>query len=314
MNPFSSGVPGWNSAAPTWRPEVYRRYLYAHPGSQHLRWWKAIPSSDYDPHRGQRASSDPTANIAAYNYVEQTIPQRMALAYDVDLRTIYSSQGKLVDGDQYLVSMQDELPVGPYDLVALLGKFPGESRTYIHKVTLIRANVLIPQTGTISSSGTTVTGTGTSFQSTLQVGDLIVPSSYPVASALKVIAIASNTSLTLSGTPTPAWTGMNWSKGVDVLPRGLLASFDTVQTDSTVYPTSAYKAGTVTIGSQSYDTVQWTDPTNSPGPGARYGVIYRYFPKWMVLPDIGMPGPIVNTRPMPQRVVMRLYQPETLAF
>ncbi len=55
-------------------------------------------------------------------------------------------------------------------------------------------------TGTISSSGSTVTGSGTSFTSQLQVGDLIVSRSQ----VRNVSAIASNTSLTTQGAVDPS--------------------------------------------------------------------------------------------------------------
>lgn len=66
------------------------------------------------------------------------------------------------------------------------------------------------QTGTISCSGTTVTGTGTSFTSVFQVGDVIWSSTNNTGR--KITAIASNTSLTVSD----SWTissGTNFKRG-----------------------------------------------------------------------------------------------------
>jgi hypothetical protein len=58
-------------------------------------------------------------------------------------------------------------------------------------------------TGTVSTSGATVTGVSTAFVTAFAVGDLI----RSVGQTMKITAIASNTSLTLEAAPSSPWSG-----------------------------------------------------------------------------------------------------------
>jgi hypothetical protein len=66
-----------------------------------------------------------------------------------------------------------------------------------------------PVTGTISSSGTTVTGTGTAFTSTLKVGDTI----WAYGQSRTVSTVTSDTSLTTTTAFSPTVTGAPYIKG-----------------------------------------------------------------------------------------------------
>lgn len=63
--------------------------------------------------------------------------------------------------------------------------------------------------GTVSSSGTTVTGSSTTFQDDFQVGDVI----YANSEGRRITAIASQTSLTVESAPGSAWSGDTYQRG-----------------------------------------------------------------------------------------------------
>lgn len=65
----------------------------------------------------------------------------------------------------------------------------------------------ITQTGTVSSSGLSVTGSGTSFLSTVTSGDTITASSQ----SRTVNQVVSNTSLTVTVAPSPVWASASFT-------------------------------------------------------------------------------------------------------
>lgn len=315
LPPDPSQLAYFNAYPIFWEPEAFRSMIYSHPESEHVRWWKRTVASTYNHSLGAQSTSDSVTGGAGYQVIDMSAPvaARKVIVAEPQLTRKFGEFGKYESGDLVMVGMPDEFPgIGYSDWILPIGNngwTPGQApdtRVYRESQSVVRGEVLIPQAGTVVSAGSVVTGTGTAFTSAFAVGDVIVPASNPQPSAgLRITAISSDTSLTVESSPAPAWSGIPYLKGVDTLLYHPVAALDDIRAESTVYASSSYQV------SADGSAVQWTDPVLSPAPGTRYSVLFRYQPKYVVVPNMGSLGHVVNGSALPFRLVLRLWQPET---
>ena len=318
---FSRFYGPWSVFTPGWQTERARGFIYSHPSRQYVRWWKALPSPYYDPRTGKTQAPDATQNSAVFQYVEQSVSKYQALFRDVDLRLIYSSAGKYIEGDQICVSMPDELPFGQYDIIQPLGSelvsstppLMRNARSYRYSETIRRGWKQVAQAGLLTSSGATVTTSGSfaaleilpGVMRAIQAGDIITSA----GQSLVVSVVGSTTQVTLASAPSPAWAGFSWSLGVDLLRQNAVSTVENINATS-----GAYVLGVDFKVSSSGQAVEWLS-THSPAPDEGYGVSYRFIPRYQVIPDLGTIGPALDSGHfMPQIVTMRLVQPETFIW
>lgn len=123
---------------------------------------------------------------------------------DADAATARTTLGVAAGGaGDIWVEKAGDTMTGPLGI-----RLPGSTTT--NPVIANQVLTALPQTsgaGTISSSGTTVTGTGTSFTTELSVGSIIVAS----GQTFYVSAIANNTSMTVNAAPSPALSGVTFT-------------------------------------------------------------------------------------------------------
>jgi hypothetical protein len=297
---------GVNLYQADWQPERFRAVIYSHPGRQRIRWWKATRSVAYDSTRGRQPSGtsewDYTEQITAAN--GQLVSSCRALVDDVDMNTKYAQWGQLVEADQICVTMPDELPIGEHDIVQPLGNDFGDSRISRFAETVTRGGTLMPLSGTISSIGTAVTGVGTTFTMSVQVGDVVTAA----GRSARVTAVTNDTHLTLDVAPNPAWTNLDYFKGYDPIIQGSVIRIDSIAAaDGSIYPAASYMMGA--DGS----SIQWVSGSTSPAPGAKYSITYWFAPRYYALANLGTTGPVTHGVSLPRRVVLRLYHVETIA-
>lgn len=124
-------------------------------------------------------------------------------------------------------------------------------------------NVVLPQkvntlsattgAGTVSSSGSTVTGVGTAFTTFFQPGDLIIS-----GTQVRIVdAIASNTSLTTRGLPSPDDTSVTVNDSFS--PALSAAAYTKVRTQIEFSKTDT----DINFGTYVYD-VKWLDESDNP--------------------------------------------------
>ena len=101
------------------------------------------------------------------------------------------------------------------------------------------------RTGTLSSSGTTVTGTGTTFPSQTTIGDEVCAASQ----CFTVTEVLYNEGMIISGTPSPAWSGDTWTNEWSAAPGGFTAG-DPVSTKFPHWIQTIAIGDYLTIGSE----------------------------------------------------------------
>lgn len=223
----------------------------------------------------------------------------------------YLPQGTLQSGDLVITTMPDELPLSEEDWVLPNGRQIGASppfmelpdaRTFVYRQLLIRGASDVAGAGTISSSGAAVTGAGTAFASFVQIGDIL----RAAGQSFRVTAVASDTQITLDGSPSPAWSSISYTKAVEKLRHCPAVLIEEIRDAASIY-----KGGTDYALASDEETVQWKSAVNSPAPGTRYSIRYRYLPRYVVLGDMGLQRHVVRGERLPQRVIARIWNQET---
>jgi hypothetical protein len=278
-------------------PALFASMLRSNHQSECIRWWRAHLDPTYDRRAGVAADGG-----RKWLHVEQNTGDYVAGITGTETQTKFTPQGSWPAGSIMVTTMPDELPIGPEDWICPMGRSGSgagetlDARAVLHKDLMIRGGTDVPMVGTISASGSSVTGSATTFTTALQVGDIVKAA----GTSLRVSAIGDNTHLTLESAA-PAWSGIEWARCDDVAARAPMALIEYIADAA-----GAYTVGVNVATSADGMRVQWLSATASPAPGVRYSIIYRYFPRYVVLPDGVAQRRVVNGRAMPQRVIARL--------
>ena len=282
------------SLAVSFDPEHFRAAIYRDPEGQRLWHDRATLDPRYD-----KVAAQPAQGTSKWVYTRQNTLGYLAQISPADTMRRYIDSGQLETGDVVVTVMPDEINLGDHDLITPLGRTdaPGnpDAVTLEQKTVLIRGGTLVPQTGTVTNAGPTLTGTGTSFLTTLLPGDIVSCS----GQGLRIVSVASDTILTLESAPTAVWNGNKFSKGVDLLER------DPQGVDDARDLGAVYRPGVDFALSGDQRAVQWRSLA-SPTPGSRYSVVYRYYPKYTVLGDLGSRQHGAGGVPMPRTFHCRM--------
>lgn len=282
-------------------PEEFRSALYASPLAEGLRWWKAAIDPTSNKFTG---AYDSAVGKAVWMRTEQSVREFKGVVKGFKVARQMFGTGQIINTDIVVTTMVDEIPIGDHDWIMPVGNLitPGrnydqDKRTIQIKCLIVRGSILTEQSGTVSSSGPNVTGVGTTFTITVQAGDVM--NALSVGSVIE--SVADDTHLTLLSAPATAWSGNKWSKATDNLPyqHGVYIE-DAFDADRAYVPGAHY-----TI-SDDGGSVQWLSAANSPAPGSRYSVTYRYIPRFVAQPELGVQRHVVNGADLMQTIVCRL--------
>ena len=284
------------------QPEDFRSLIYSHENRQFIRWWKAIVDPSFNRLSG---AAFPQSNKTRWIYEEQNVARYMAIVSDTKNMKRYMPQGSFESGDLTLMCMPDEMPISDHDWVLPLGPTLSgyDARTSIAKEPLIRGQRSEVGVGTLTSSGTAVTGSNTYFSTFLRAGDIVQSAEVP----LRVASVISDTSLTLESAPSPAWNGNEFSRCREWLTYYPAQGIEEIRdTTKTYYPNTDF------ILASDGRTILWNSATGSPTPGATLSVRYDYYPKYMVVAGQILSTHRVQGIAQPQVVTLRIIKPDTL--
>jgi hypothetical protein len=286
------------------QPELWRAMIYGSPNRQSFRWWQATIDPTYDRRTGE---SNKTSEHYKWDHTEQNCGQYRALIADVRAIKKWLPQGEFQSGDIGMVFMPDEVDIGDHDWIQPLGLCaapagrPTNARTLQNKEPLVRGLSQVAATGTVSASGSAITGVGTAFLSTFQAGDILLC----VNEGLRVASVTDNTHLTVEAAPSPLWNGNTFAKAVD-----LLLYYPVSEIVAIADASNTYAPGTDFVLGVDGRTIQWQS-LHSPSYNTPYSVVYRYLPLYEVIPDMGVGGFPVGGVPQPVGHTLRLVRPDT---
>jgi hypothetical protein len=277
-------------------PQDFRAICYTHPNSERVRWWKAYP---------QLPLSRGVTSQAKWSHVEQDVSAFRAIVQGERIaRRYFPEAGQILSGDLFVTTMPDEIPLSDHDWIMPIGRFQQgdetlpDARTFTWKERLTRGAVLVDKAGTVSSSGTNVTGSGTAFTADFTEGSVIQAG----GQAFVVTAVTDDTHLAVESAPTPAWNGHDYSSGVETLLRTPAAEIVEIFDDQRAYNVDV----DVRLASDG-QTIEWLSAVKSPPAGGEFTIVYNYYPKYVVMPDLGRRRHGVRGLPLPQSVVCRLW-------
>lgn len=286
-------------------PEEFRALVYGHPKSVHLRWFKAFSDPTYNPASGL---SNTRAGKSKFLRIEQEVTDVRVLIRDVRAAKRFLPQGgEFLEGDLAMTYLPDEIDPTDHDLIIPLGKRNAtgdgyETRLLTHKETLVRGADLVDGSGVVSASGATITGVGTAFLTEAAPGDTLAAT----GGAYRILAIASDTSLTLDFPPAPAWNGNSYQIGGERLLHTPAVRIEDIRTADQIY-----FPGVDFDLDPNGQRVRWLSPATSPLVGTPFAVSYRFLPRYEAMPDMGVKREAVNGIPLPQTLVLRLVQAES---
>ena len=304
----------------TFVPSLSVSRLYTSPNAVQFAWYRAIPDPTFDKEAGAIDSA-----AGRGEYLRELQPGTFWCILDDSSSILkrYMPQGTWESGTvavsydpavtplsvyDWIVPMAQDglIPSVPAPGVPLLPAANVKARTYVAKETIVRGAVQRVGTGTVTTSGTNVTGVGTTFSTSFAVGDILAISQF----AARIIAIADNAHLTLDVPPPHNFIGIGYCICSDVLTYSPVARVSLVRSQSTSFlPDTDF---TVTSGFPAAllgDTIHWLSPTRSPAPGERYSVIYDYVARYE-LTGLGSKPPIVGGASLLASQVASLWKPQ----
>ena len=294
----------WVSLSVDYDPELFRAEIRANPNSERIRWFKSRLSPTASRSKGVQSKDG-----KLYDYVEQTVlRQTRAKIEDERIVKNYIQSGEVQSGDIAVTVMLDEIPLADHDIIIPIGRYDGnypavDARVFPFSDLYTRGKDTIKLAGTISSSGTTVTGTGTQFTTQLIPGDLIV-----VGSGSAVVkTISSDTSLTIVTAPNCVYSQQSFSIASEDFQNYPAAYIDEIVDANNV----VYNNVTDVAVSADGKSIQWINPLNQPAFGVNFTVRYYYYPVYIIIPDYGTRRHVVKGKSMPMTVIARLVTPQT---
>lgn len=277
-----------------------RSFLYEHPNSTYVRWWRAVADPTFDP---RTATPQTTQGHQQWLREEQDVRKFRAVVSGHRIAAKYWAQGVVRTGDIMVTTMRDELPVSSHDQVVPIGKILSHDGTYpdarvdIAKEVIVRGSVATAMIGTVTNMGTAVLGTGTEFTKHLRVGSAVSSGRQNFI----IAGISSDTLLNLDHIPNPGLNANNITALSEAMTYSPVASIDEIR-DST----KKYINGTDYLLASDGVSIQWLLAT-APVAGTRLSMTYRYLQMYVCLPDLGITRAPVNGVPMLQSVLCRLW-------
>lgn len=277
--------------------QEFRAFIYSDENAQHIRWWRAVVDPAFNRATGK---ATPQANTVKWLHEEQDVSRFQAIISDARVARRYYPQGSFVLGDLVMMTMPDEIPVDDHDWVCPIGGASGEARLLRSKEPMIRGARIEAGEGTASSAGNVIVGTGTAFSTFLRHGDILDA----LGQQLRITSISSDTALLLESAPSPAWSGNSYSRRRDLLTYYPAADIEEIRDADGLYiPADDF----LLVGER---TVNWAG--RSPAPGATFSIVYRYYPRYQVVPNMILGSHGIRKLPQPIVATLRLFKPDAL--
>lgn len=280
-------------------PAYQRSLIYASPLSERIRWWKAVHDPNNDEAQGKVNTSGGTDK---WLREEQDVSTYRAIVGNTKIARKYFPQGDVMEGDIAITTMAGEIGLGDHDWVMPIGvndttwRGLPDYRTTEHKEQVVRGGDETVMTGTVSSFGSTVTGTGTDFTQ-YRAGDVLKAGNQQ----LVVSTVVSVTQLTTVSGASPALSGNSHKRGRERLQFTPAVYLLRVLTSSRGY---TYLTE-VSLASDEA-TLKWIDPSIAPNPGQRISLAYDVRNLYLVQFDLGSDRHVVNGSSMTSTVLCRL--------
>lgn len=314
-----SGYPG-GSFRPPMRPQpkAQQKRLETSPQASLIQWLRAFPNPAYDPKTKKAPEWDD-------EYLRRDVPgPHRVILQSERVMPRYFAHGTWETGSIAVAYDPARTPFAPFDHVLELSSavqtgatpcsadtpapvvggipYPG-ARVLVHKATLIRGESRQELTGRISASGVNITGTDTEFTTELRRGDVFFgPNNF----AARVVTVTDDTHLVLSAAAPAPWAGVPAERGRERLTYRPAARLLSVEDSD-----REYILGLDVELSEDGETLRWLSPTHAPAPGAGFGVIWEYFPTY-VITELGQHSVVVNGVPGLSVVAASLWKPENL--
>jgi hypothetical protein len=285
-------------------PEEFRAMIRTHNLSQRVRWWRSSVDVSYNSRTGFQ---DAANNKPKWVHEEQDTQGFRAIIQDGRVMKKYQAQGEYTVGDMTCMTMPDELPFGDHDWVVPMGRVLDltrnqDIRLLQFKEGLMRGSRAETLTGTLTATGTAIVGVGTTFTTSLSIGDMI----RAAGQCVRVSAITDNTHITADVAPSPVWSGNTFEKLTESVSMWPAFALESVRDAATIYILGV----DVTLAADGR-SLQWLSAT-SPAFDVPVSLVYRYYPRYQVLGDQGMFNTPVHGVPLPQIVQMRLVKQDTV--
>ena len=281
-------------------PQSQSARLQTSPNADMIDWFRAVLDPSYD------LKNNASQNLDQYVRTLQDGEHWAMIGGEQVLRR-YFAQGSWESGDITITFDEATTPLSIHDWVIPKGNgsAPAElpdARTLTAKEVYVRGENTVLLSGTVSSSVTNITGTGTSFLTDFHAGDIlsVLRSQYIVES------IQDDAHLTLVSGPQTDWTNIAYAKGLDLLLYRPVTRIQHIQDAVRTYTSGVDFAVAVDAGG-----INWINPYNCPLPGTRCSVIYDYLPCYLIT-DLGSKDQIVKGIPGLSVVMAKLVKPDTL--
>lgn len=286
-------------------PEEFRALVRFHNSAETCRWWQAVIDPEYDPRSGTGETGAPMGG--KYLYTEKPTINSRVLFRPARVMKRYFPTAEIESGDWAITFMPDELALSDHDLVAPMGHFQRPTLTpsmvaYTEKQSLVRGSV-IQSLGVAATSSVSSIALSAVPAQALHVGDLVQAASLTT----RITAVGSATSYGIDDNPSPAWNSVRLSKCVEMLTKDTAITLLDVRDENHV----SYTPGVDVVIAPDAQTLQWLT-LHSPAAGTTYSVVYTYAPKFLVREDMGMRRHRVQGRPLPETLLCKLWQPDTL--
>lgn len=288
-------------------PEQQKAEISASPNSVDVQWTRAVPDTGYNARAG-RIDARNAQGIFRYE-VQPGIYSCIVQTLSGILRRFFP-QGDWESGTATITVDPASFPLDFSDRFTLQPPGAGETTpyprglVYTQKEVVIRGSFASPKAGSVSTSGTAVTGSGTAFTTDFRAGDIIIIS----GTGLLISSVQSDTTLTVSASPSFAFASATYAKGLDRPLYAPLASLVMVRASDS---TTVYTPGEDVSVSPDRTNVQWLSPSRCPQPGQPYALIYTYYPTYQVL-DMGSKDASSGGQAILTTYAARLLKPEHL--
>lgn len=294
--------------------------LYTSPDAVQFAWYRAFPNPSYNKASGVSEEghgegeytreyqpgvywcllSDAPGVLKRYMPNGEWETGTVAIGFD-------PAVSALSEYDWIVPMSQDGLfpsSTAPATSTPLLPADPVAARTFVQKETLVRGARREEGAGTISTSGSAVTGIGTAFLSFLTEGDVLVVGKF----AARVVSLASDTHLTLDAAPPAAFIGRGYQRGRECPTYPPVARVESIRGRRVYEPGTDFIAVSPFPLALTGDYIQWL-ATDSPAPGERYGITYDYIARYEMT-DMGDHPPVVQGKSLLITTVANLWKPQ----
>ncbi len=292
--------------------EEFRSLVYGHPNSTRIRWWKATRDPNYDRTKGRSSLTQTLTGGDNWRRDEQPVADFRALVQGAEVVKRYMEAGALLSGDLVITTLPEELPLGDHDWIVVTGAQQGrgdspQARTYRNSEMLLRGSTALVPPGqstnyacSIDLSGN-VSGVNTDFTAAFRTGDILLAG----GRGWRISAVNGTASMNVVANASTTLPLMPFMRGVEKITQHGIAVPERL-----LYGTTDYIYEKDYILDADEQTIKWLTAACPPC-GAQYAFTYGFYPKYEVVPTMGMKRAVINGINKPQRVIARMITEDT---